>query len=236
MRASDLSGSAFSLLIFCAAAIAAGALVATRADHAPESGSPGKDLLTWTDLFASGDFSQWQQPNGKPVGPRWTIVDGVVHRERLGAGDIVTRAHYKNFELRFEWKISEAGNSGIKYRTRGKLGLEYQILDDARHRDAQTPSRRAASLYDLVAAAGDKALRPAGSWNSGQIIVEDSHLEHWLNAQQVLSIEIGSEDWVQRLESSKYSKHHDFGTWVGPLILQDHFDKVWYRNVRIRRI
>jgi len=86
----------------------------------------------WTSLFASDDFSNWTNLNGDAVTKGWSIENGIVHRPSRG-GDIITKQHYENFELHFDWKISEAGNSGVKYRTKGALGLEYQILDDAKH-------------------------------------------------------------------------------------------------------
>ena len=121
------------------------------------------------DLFPSDNFSQWTKVNGKPVGSGWMIEDGVIHRKSL-SGDIITKEKFKDFELTFEWKISEAGNSGIKYRTRGSLGLEYQVLDDQKHRDNKNPTHRAGSLYELVAAPDSKSLNPVGEWNSGKII------------------------------------------------------------------
>ncbi|PXA04299.1 DUF1080 domain-containing protein [Coraliomargarita sinensis] len=190
----------------------------------------------WKDLFASGDFSQWTKVNGDPVPHQWTINDGIVHREKNGGGGIITKTQYKDFELRFDWKISEAGNSGIKYRTRGRLGLEYQVLDDDKHKDAKDPTHRAGSLYDILAAPDDKPLNAPGEWNSGRIVAHGNHIEHWLNGSLVATIELGSDDWKQRFEKSKYRKHEGFGTWTGPILLQDHYDKVWYRNIRIREL
>ncbi len=188
------------------------------------------------DLFASGDFSQWTSVNGKPVPSQWTIENGVVFRGKNGGGDIITKKHYHNFELQFDWKISEAGNSGVKYRTRGSLGLEYQILDDDKHKDAKKPSHRTAGLYDLKAADADKPVHPFGEWNTGRIVAQGDQVEHWLNGKKVLSITIGSEDWQARFAASKYRQHEGFGTWTGPILLQDHYDNVWYRNLRIREL
>lgn len=189
----------------------------------------------WKDLFASDDFSEWTKVNGKPVPEQWMIADGVVHRAGNG-GSIVTKDHYKNFDLRFDWKISEGGNSGIKYRTRGHLGLEYQILDDDKHKDGKNPTHRVGSIYDILAADEDKTVNTPGEWNSGRILVDGDRVEHWLNGSLVVEIDLGSEDWKKRFKSSKYRKHEGFGTWTGPILLQDHQDQVWYRNIRIREL
>ena len=187
-----------------------------------------------SNLFSSDDFSQWTKVNGKPVGSGWMIKNGVVHRKSL-SGDIITKEKFKDFELIFEWKISEAGNSGIKYRTRGSLGLEYQVLDDLKHRDNKNPTHRAASLYELVAAPDTKPLKPVGMWNKGKIIAKDNQIEHWLS-EKVVEITWGTDDWKQKFQKSKYRKNEGFGSWEGPILLQDHMDPVWFRNLMIKRL
>lgn len=199
-----------------------------------EAKGKGEKVETkWVDLFASGDFAAWSKVNGDPVPRQWTINDGIVFRGKNGGGSIITKKHYKDFELYFDWKISERGNSGVKYRTRGHLGLEYQVLDDDKHKDGKKPSHRTAALYNLKAADPDKPVNPVGEWNTGRIVMQGDQVEHWLNGKLVLSIMIGSEDWKKRFAKSKYRKHEGFGTWTGPILLQDHFDDVWYRNLRI---
>ena len=187
------------------------------------------------NLFVQDDFSQWTKVDGEPVGNGWIIQEGVVHRKSL-SGDIITREKFKDFELSFEWKISEAGNSGIKYRTRGRLGLEYQILDDQKHRDNKNPTHRAGSLYELVAAPDSKPLRPVGAWNKGRIIADGKRIQHWLNGEKVVEIIWGTSDWKKRFQTSKYRKNEGFGSWEGPILLQDHNDPVWYRELRVKHL
>ena len=188
-----------------------------------------------SNLFSSDDFSQWTKVNGKPVGSGWMIKNGVVHRKSL-SGDIITKEKFKDFELTFEWKISEAGNSGIKYRTRGSLGLEYQVLDDLKHRDNKNPTHRAAPHYERVAAPDTKPRKPVGMWNKGKIIAKDNQIEHWLNGEKVVEITWGTDDWKQKFQKSKYRKNEGFGSWEGPILLQDHMDPVWFRNLMIKRL
>lgn len=190
----------------------------------------------WTSLFASDDFSSWTNLKGQTVDEGWSIKDGIIHRSGKRPGDIITREQYENFELHFDWKISEAGNSGIKYRTRGSLGLEYQVLDDNKHRDNKNPTHRAGSLYELAAAPDSKPLKPVGEWNSGRIIAKGNHIQHWLNGEKVVDIKYGNDDWFKRFKKSKYSKHEGFGSWAGPILLQDHNDQVWFKNVHIKEL
>lgn len=187
------------------------------------------------DLFATDDFSQWSKVGGGSVGFGWTVEDGIVHRRML-SGDIITKQKFKNFELSFEWKISEGGNSGVKYRTRGRLGLEYQVLDDEKHRDNKNPTHRAASLYDLVAAPHDKPINPVGTWNLARIVAKGNSILHFLNGEKVVEIEWGSNEWKQKFQESKYSKNQGFGSWEGPILLQDHMDPVWFKNLKIRKL
>ena len=70
------------------------------------------------------------------------------------------------------------------------------------------------------------------SWVNGK----GNPVEHWLNGIKLLEIELGSKDWDKRFQASKYTKYAGFGTWVGSIQLQDHGDKVWYRNIRIKRL
>ena len=194
-----------------------------------------------TDLIAAGDFSAWTTVKGAPVEKGWKIEDGVIHRHAKG-GDIITKASYKNFELSFEWKISKAGNSGVKYRTKGSLGLEYQVLDDQNHPDRKIDNHLAASMYEIIAAPANKPIKPVGEWNKARIVAKGNHIEHWLNGVKVIEIEYGSDDWKARFKKSKYSKrqykkkNEGFGSWEGPILLQDHQDPAWFRNLKIKTL
>lgn len=194
----------------------------------------------WTDLFATGDFSQWTTLKGEVISDVWEVNgDGVVHFKGRAEGaseNIVTKEVYDSFELEFEFKLSEGGNSGVKYRTKNGLGLEYQVLDDAKHADGQIPSHRSGSIYDLVAAPDSKSMKPVGEWNQGRIVAKGNSIEHYLNGELVAKVEMGSADWTERFEASKYKKYADFAASAGPILLQDHKDEVWFRNVRVRKI
>ena len=187
------------------------------------------------NLFEKDDFSQWTKVNGEKVDKGWTVKNGVIHRHSKG-GDIITKEKFKDFELTFDWKISEAGNSGIKYRTRGSLGLEYQVLDDQKHRDNKNPTHRAASLYELVASPDSKPIKTVGEWNKGRIVAKGNQLEHWLNGEKVVEIKWGTKEWKKKSQQSKYRKNEGFGNWAGSILLQDHNDPAWFKNLNVRKL
>jgi 3-keto-disaccharide hydrolase len=171
----------------------------------------------------------------------WEFVDGVLHAKGGGA-DLKTRDQYGDFDLRFEWKISPQGNSGMMYRVSQEAdpayytGPEYQIVDNVGTEDGANPDTSAASLYALYAPSKD-ATKPAGQWNEARIVVEGNHVEHYLNGEKVIEYELGSDDWNQRVAASKFAEWKKFGkNRRGYLDLQDHGNEVWYRKMRIKRL
>ena len=149
--------------------------------------------------------------------------------------------------MKVDFRITEGANSGIKYYVDTELnkgegsaiGLEYQILDDLRHPDAQLGnhegSRTLASLYDLIAADPSKPVNEIGQWNTAHIVSKAGHVEHWLNGVKVLEYERGSEAYRQLVAESKYKIWNGFGEAEhGHLLLQDHGDQVDFRNIKIK--
>lgn len=169
--------------------------------------------------------------------------------ESEAGGDIVTDKQYDNFELKLEFKITEGANSGIKYYVNtdlnkgegSSIGLEFQILDDARHPDAKLGnhegSRTLASLYDLIQADPNKYVKPIGEWNTAHIKSNNNHVEHWLNGMKVLEYERKSDAYRKLVSESKYVTWPQFGEAdKGNILLQDHGDRVSFRNIKIKQL
>ena len=213
----------------------------------------------WKLLFDGKTFNGWRGIGieGIPEG-HWKIEDGTIRKIASGnvptlpdgqpmkGGDLITDQAFDNFELKFEWKISEAGNSGVKYNvieevsvkngSTSALGFEYQVLDDEKHSDNINPTHRSASLYDLIEAKG-KSTKPIGEFNSAKIIFNDNHGEHWLNGVKVVEYDTDTPEFEELFKKSKYSKHVDFVKHkTARIVLQDHGNDCWYRNIKIRKL
>ncbi|RYY12536.1 MAG: DUF1080 domain-containing protein [Chitinophagaceae bacterium] len=190
--------------------------------------------------------------NNKTDGSAWKVVDGTLHldpREQhdaqtTGGGDQLSTAEYGNFHLKLDWRIDTAGNSGIllfvkeapSYERTWHTGLEMQVLDNARHKDAKIIKHRAGDLYDLVTSSPE-TVKPALQWNHVEIISKDGLLEFMLNGTKVLSTQLWNDEWNKMVAGSKFAKWKDFGAFKTGLIgLQDHGNRVWYKNIKIKSL
>ncbi len=196
----------------------------------------------WTLLFDGKSMSEWRSYGREDLAGGWRIDGDAFVLAEAGAGDIVTRAEYENFELMLDWRISEGGNSGIFILAAEAdepiyfSAPEIQILDDERHSDREIDSHRSGSLYDMVAS-HPSARKPAGEWNTVRIRLDDGLLAVWQNGVPTATIVIGSSTWNTLLENSKFADWKRFGASSrGHIGLQDHGDKVWFRNLKIRAL
>lgn len=210
--------------------------------------SPAEAAEGWRLLFDGVSMDAWKGLAKPEIAGGWKVIDGALTiTSKAKAGDIITREKFRNFDFSFEFRLTEGANSGIKYfidpsRAQGGhgIGCEYQVLDDAGHKDAKVRedgSRTLASLYDVLPAAKTKRANPIGQWNQGRIVVRGRHVEHWLNGAKVLTYERGSETFRAAVANSKFSKIEGFGEWEeGHLLIQDHNDEAAYRNLKIRAL
>jgi hypothetical protein len=232
------------LSMLCAGVLLAFALAA-RADDTLNTLTEQEKSAGWKLLFDGKTTEGWRAYKGKSMPDKWHIEDGaLVFKPNAGkrGGDIVTSDEYDNFELTFEWKISPGGNSGVMYRVMETesspymTGVEYQILDNAKHADGRNPKTSAASAYALYAPSKDMTM-PVGEWNKSKIVADANHVEHWLNGEKVVEFDFGSDDWNSRLKDSKFKDMKRFGKETkGHIDLQDHGNEVAYRNIKIRPI
>ncbi len=198
----------------------------------------------WVLLFDGKTFAGWQQANGAPfAGKGWKIDNGVlsVSLQDGEGGDIVTTKEYTNFELSLDFKLEKGTNSGVKcfLIKNTSLGCEYQLIDDENHPDAKlgrNGNRSLGSLYDIMPPAADKKVNPLGEWNNMRIISKGKHVEHWLNGKKILEYDCGSEKFKNRVAESKFKTTTNFAEAdSSPILLQDHGDVIYFKNIKIRQ-
>jgi hypothetical protein len=227
-------------------------------------GLPADNRLTeqekedgWQLLFDGETMNGWRciytdsfPKNG------WHIADGclIVERDKGGesanGGDLITTKEYGNFELTFDFCITSGANSGIKYfvdealgdpRSAYGYGPEYQIIDDGVHPIFKTDhipvGCKIGGLYELIEAPDTKKVNPPGEWNSGKIVSKDRYVEHWLNGKLMLSYVLGSDEFKKLVKQSKFRDKAGYGqTAKGHILIQDHGDKVSYKNIKIKEL
>lgn len=217
------------------------ALSASAGATGANSLTPAEKSAGWTLLFDGKSLAGWRGYK-IPIPAGWSVQHGALVHGSKRSGDLVTVQAFEDFELSLEWKIGEAGNSGIIYRAGlgdakpAHSGPEYQLLDNAKAKDNKIASHLTGSLYDLVAPKKDVA-RPAGAWNEARVRVRGWRIEHWLNGAKVVDIDLTSTAGKALIERSKFKDWPRFATVSrGHIALQDHGDPVSFRSIKIREL
>ena len=211
----------------------------------------------WETLFDGETLNGWHRYNREGVTPVWTTKDGILTFDPSlrpkgdYIHDIVTDKSYKSFELSIEWNISEGGNSGIfwgiqegeSFSKPYSTGPEIQVLDNERHPDAKANPKfhQAGALYDLVQPTKD-VCNPAGEWN--HILLSIDHDINkgsvTLNDTKIVEFPLSGPEWDTLVSNSKFNDDCNFKYFgkfkSGKIGLQDHSDKVSFRNIKIRKL
>ncbi|MDP9229880.1 MAG: DUF1080 domain-containing protein [Bacteroidota bacterium] len=204
----------------------------------------------WVNLFDGKSQNGWHGFN-KPAGEvkNWTIEDSAL--VCLGAakdahgGDIVTDKEYENFELGWEWKITKGGNSGVmyhvvegaKYQAPYETGPEYQVIDDIGFPGKLEEWQKAGADYAMYPPNEKKKLKPVGEWNTSKLVFDHGHVEHWLNGEKIIEFDAWNDAWNKLKKEGKWKDYPDYGVAKkGGIALQDHGNKVYYKNIMIREL
>jgi Domain of Unknown Function (DUF1080) len=196
---------------------------------------------SWRPLFDGRTTAGWRGFRQPQMPAGWQVVDGVLTRVDR-ATDIVTVDEFADFELILEWKVPANGNSGIFYRVTEDddvmwhVAPEFQLIDNAYNKEPLKPVQLAGANYDLHPPSRD-VTRPVGSWNDARVIARGAHVEHWLNGVKVVDYELWTSDWERRVRDSKFKPYPRYGrARRGHIGLQDHDDRIAFRNIRIREL
>ena len=202
----------------------------------------------WELLFDGRTTTGWRgfKKDDLTIDEGWYAHQGALVASGIGGdigGDIVTEEQFENFILKTEWRISDEGNSGILYLVAENdygavyyTGPEYQILDDLGYPHQLEDWHYTAANYGMHAPE-DAPVKTAGEWNTAKIVVDNGHVEHWLNGEKVVEYELWSDEWEELVESGKWADFPGYGRYrKGHIALQDHGDQVWFRNLKIKRL
>ncbi|MGV6830752.1 MAG: 3-keto-disaccharide hydrolase [bacterium] len=204
----------------------------------------------WKILFDGTTTDAFRGYQEDSIYAQWSIEDDALAFTPGGEGnkDIITKEKFTNFILSLEWKVSEGGNSGIfwgvheddQYGEAYMTGPEIQVLDNERHPDAKVAegTHKAGSLYDMIACP-DEHVNPAGEWNLCVIEInqDGNEAKVSMNGTQVMTFPLHGEKWDAMVADSKFTAWEGFGKYrTGHIALQDHGDKVWYRNIKIKEL
>src|SRR5438067_5420086 len=177
--------------------------------------SMAQSAAKWPVLFDGTPLDAWRGYKSDKVPVGWKIVDRTLAKDGR-VEDIVTRDEFGDFELQIEWKIGEAGNSGIFYRGTEEYehiywsAPEYQLLDDAKASDNKTRLTCAGAAYAIYPSPSGH-LKPVGEFNATRIVARGAHVEHWLNGFKLLEYELWSPDWEAKVKASKFAPYAHFG-------------------------
>jgi hypothetical protein len=210
-----------------------------------------QQLNEWHYLFNGSSVKELRgyKMNAFPT-EAWKVEDGaLVAQSDVPNVDLITKDTYTNFDLTLDWAVSVGGNSGIFYNVQENSShesgngnspnwldnFEFQILDDIGFNDHE-PRRSAGSLYDLITPT-NKHLKPVGEYNTARLLVDHGHVEQWLNGEKVVEYELGSKELNDLISKSKYRNNPNFAkSTSGHIMFQHHGQKVWLKNIKIKRL
>ncbi len=220
--------------------LAAAVVVSGIAVQSPNQSAIRNPRSAMSRSLLDPSLSAWRGYQSTAIPAGWRFADGTLTKDG-SIGDLLSKDEFGDFDLEFEWKIGEAGNSGVFYRGTEEYdhvywsAPEYQLLDDIKAADNKTRLTCAGAVYAVYPSPAGH-LKPVGEWNAARIVVKGSHVEHWLNGFKLVEYDLGSPDWTARVKASKFAAYPNYGKAKrGHIALQgDHAGSLAFRNMRIQ--
>lgn len=209
--------------------------------------TPNEKKLGWKLLFDGKTTNGWHLYNKGKIASAWVARDGELYCDPLNKdehqhGDLVSDNEYENYDLKFEWKITEGGNSGvfINVLERSDLGTawlsgpEYQLLENT-HADYAKPKSRAGCLYGFSVLKNKVEPKHFGEWNQSEITQKNGVIRFYLNGVLTAEQDLRSKEWKEMINQSYFKSIPDFGKYKkGKIALQDWNKGISFRNIKIK--
>jgi Domain of Unknown Function (DUF1080) len=229
---------ALSAIVASTALLALGTAAEEKAgpkDNTPPEGFTalfnGKDLTNWQGLvelpqrkkLTPEQLEAEQKRANEKYLPHWTVQDGVLHYDGKGQS-LQTAKDYGNFELWVDWKIREAGDSGIYLRGNPQV----QIWDSDK-RPGEDHATGSGGLWNNKKHPNKplkRADKPIGEWNTFRIIMKGDEVTVYLNGELV----------VDKVPLENYWEKDQPLPARGPIELQHHGDELWFKNIYIKEL
>jgi hypothetical protein len=207
---------------------------------APNELTPSEKAEGWKLLFDGKTTAGWRSFKKQTFPEKgWVVEEGCLKKvANVQGGDIITTNTFNDFDFRWQWRLAPKANNGIKYliteERDSAIGHEYQMIDEP---PGKLNKHSTASFYEVLPPNESGQAKPAGQWNESRVLVKGNHVEHWLNGAKVLEYELGSEQVKAGVASSKFKNVKGFGEKLkGHILLTDHRDEAWFRDIRIREL
>lgn len=203
----------------------------------------------WELLFDGTSLKGWHLYNRGDVPSAWIAQNGELYCQPIfdttAHGDLVSDQEFKNYELAFEWKISEGGNSGVfidvlereDIPTAWSSGPEYQLLDKTHPDYAMTPAKRPGTLFNFYPPLNEVEPKPAGEWNQSRIKQVNGKVEFYLNGVLTAQEDFNSSKWKDAIAASNFKTFPEFSKHTqGRIALQDWSKGIAFRSVKIKTL